>query len=50
MKKGDVFTETNLRSLRPNVGCAPKLLPSLIGKRAACDLKRGTPMREDFAT
>ena len=50
MKKGDAFTETNLRSLRPNVGCAPKLLPSLIGKRAACDLKRGTPMREDFAT
>ena len=50
MKKGDVFTERNLRSLRPNVGCAPKLLPSLIGKRADRDLLRGTPMKEVYAT
>ena len=50
MKKCDVFTERNLRSLRPNVGCSPKLLPSLIGKRADRDLLRGAPMKEVYAT
>ena len=50
MRKGDTFTERNLRSLRPGAGCAPKLLPSLLGKRAACDLVRGTPMQEKYAT
>jgi sialic acid synthase SpsE len=50
MKKGDVFTERNLRSLRPGVGCAPKLLPSLLGRRAARDLARGMPMQEKYAT
>ena len=49
MKKGDVFTDRNLRSLRPNVGCAPKHLTSLLGKRANRDLPRGTPMREEYA-
>lgn len=44
MKKGDVFTEKNLRSLRPNLGCAPGLLPEILGKRAAHDIARGTPM------
>ena len=44
MKKGDVFTEMNLRSIRPNIGCAPKLLPSLLGKRAVIDIPHGTPM------
>ena len=49
MKKGDVFTERNLRSLRPGAGCAPKLLPSLLGKHADRDLSRGTPMKEEYA-
>lgn len=44
MKKGDVFTEKNLRSLRPNLGCAPGLLSEILGKRAAQDIARGTPM------
>lgn len=44
MKKGDVFTEKNLRSIRPNMGCAPKQLSSLLGKRATIDIPRGTPM------
>ena len=50
MRKGDTFTERNLRSLRPGAGCAPKLLPSLLGKRAAHDLTCGTPMQEKYAT
>jgi N-acetylneuraminate synthase len=39
-----VFTEKNIRSLRPNLGCAPRLLPEILGKRAAHDIARGTPM------
>jgi len=49
MKKGDVFTERNLRSLRPGAGCAPKLLPRLLGKRTVRNLACGTPMKEEYA-
>jgi N-acetylneuraminate synthase/pseudaminic acid synthase len=49
MKEGDVFTEKNLRSIRPGSGCAPKMLPALLGKRADRDLSRGTPMMEEYA-
>jgi len=49
MRKGDMFTERNLRSLRPGAGCAPKLLPSLLGRHADRDLPCGTPMKEEYA-
>lgn len=49
MRKGDVFTPENLRSIRPGHGVAPKHLPDLLGRRAACDIARGTPMRLDLA-
>ena len=47
MKAGDVFTERNLRSIRPGGGVAPKFLPQLLGHRAARDLHMGTPLRMD---
>lgn len=49
MKKGDVFTERNLRSIRPGGGCAPKLLTEFLGRRAVCDLSRGTPLKREHA-
>lgn len=49
MRKGDIFTERNLRSVRPGDGCDPRLLPVLLGKKAARDLSKGTPMREEYA-
>jgi pseudaminic acid synthase len=45
MKARDVFTEDNVRSIRPGHGLPPKHLPEVLGRRAACDLVRGTPLR-----
>ena len=48
MKAGEVFTERNVRSDRPGDGCEPKFLPEILGKRANCDLAKGTPMKMDY--
>lgn len=44
IQKGDVFTEENVRSIRPGDGISPKYLPELLGKKAKTDIKRGTPI------
>lgn len=41
---GEEITKRNVRSIRPGYGLAPKLLPRVLGARAARDLKRGTPL------
>ena len=48
MKTGEVFTERNVRSVRPGDGGDPKFLPEILGKRARCDLAKGTPMKVDY--
>lgn len=48
VKAGEVFTEKNIRSIRPGHGLAPKYLPSIIGKRAARNIKSGTPLKWSF--
>ena len=49
VKAGETFTERNVRSVRPGDGCARGLLPQILGRVATCDLKKGTPMRMEFA-
>lgn len=49
VKAGEVFTEKNLRSVRPGFGLHPKYFNELIGKKAKLDLEKGTPMKLDFA-
>lgn len=44
IKKGERFTPANLRAIRPGFGLSPKHLPEVMGRRAACDLVRGTPL------
>lgn len=44
MKAGDVFTEKNLRAIRPGLGLAPKYLPLLLGRQIKKDCEAGTPM------
>jgi len=44
LKKGDVFTSENVRSIRPADGLHPRHLPELIGRHAAVDIERGTPV------
>lgn len=46
IKKGEVFTEQNIRSVRPGDGCSPKFLPELLGKRSKRDYKFGEPIKE----
>lgn len=47
--KGQLFTENNLRSVRPGFGLHPKYYHQLVGKRATIHLEKGTPMQLDFA-
>lgn len=44
MRAGDVFTERNLRAIRPGLGLAPKHLDALLGKAVSQDVTRGTPL------
>jgi N-acetylneuraminate synthase len=44
LKKGELFTTQNLRSIRPARGLHPRHLPEILGKVAARDVERGTPM------
>ena len=44
IKKGEKFTEENVRSIRPGYGLHPKYLKEVIGKVAKDDLERGTPL------
>jgi pseudaminic acid synthase len=41
---GEPFTDRNVRSIRPAYGLPPKFLPEVLGRRASCDLKAGTPL------
>ena len=44
LKAGESLSEANLRSIRPGNGLAPKFLKEILGRRAAVDLPRGTPL------
>ena len=44
IKKGELFTKQNVRSIRPADGLHPRHLNEVLGKRAACDVERGTPL------
>ena len=48
MKKGEIITEDNVRSIRPGFGLHPKYLKEILGKRINKDLKKGTPFNLEF--
>ena len=45
IKKGDTFTERNIKSIRPVHGLPPLNLPEILGKLASEDIQRGTPLK-----
>jgi N-acetylneuraminate synthase len=47
LKKGDILTEKNVRSIRPGLGLSPKYYDVVLGKRVKCDVKRGTGLSWD---
>jgi N-acetylneuraminate synthase len=44
VRRSEIFTAENIRSIRPADGLAPKHMLEVIGKRAATDIERGTPL------
>jgi len=44
VKAGATFTVANVRAIRPGLGLAPKFFDQVIGRRAAVDIARGTPL------
>lgn len=48
IRKGEVFTTNNVRSIRPGNGMPPKELPNVLGKKAKQDIRRGTPLQYEF--
>ncbi len=47
MKSGDIFTQENLRIVRPGLGLSPKYYDEFLGKKISRDLKKGTPVKWD---
>lgn len=47
VKKGDVLTKENVRSIRPGFGLHPKYLSEIIGKEFNQDIEKGTPINLD---
>lgn len=45
---GDVFTNENLKIIRPGDGLAPKFIDVVIGKKAKVSIKAGTPLNWDI--
>jgi N-acetylneuraminate synthase len=41
---GEPLTRSNVRSIRPGFGLAPRLLPGVLGKHAKVAIARGTPL------
>jgi sialic acid synthase SpsE len=50
VKAGEIFTEENVRSIRPGYGLPPKFLKDILGCRASCDVAGGTPLKWELVS
>ena len=48
VRAGEVYTQDNVRSIRPGYGLHTRHLPDILGRHATRDIKRGTPMNWDL--
>jgi len=48
VKRGETFSEENVRSIRPGHGLHTRHLPDVLGRPATCDIARGTPLSWDL--
>lgn len=44
IRAGECFTPDNMRSIRPGYGLHTRYYEEILGKHAACDIPKGTPM------
>ncbi|HHV28942.1 MAG TPA: pseudaminic acid synthase [Clostridium sp.] len=45
IKKGEVFTEENIKVIRPADGLEPKYFEQVLNRKASEDIERGTPLK-----
>ncbi|MDR2591726.1 MAG: pseudaminic acid synthase [Chitinispirillales bacterium] len=50
MKKGELFTPDNIKSIRPSGGLSTKRYEDVLGKKAAYDILGGVPLIEEMIT
>lgn len=48
VKRGELLTSENVRSIRPAHGLHTRHLPEILGRPAVCDIERGTPLNWDL--
>jgi len=48
INKGEIFTTSNIRSIRPGNGLSPKHYNEILGKIAKNNIKKGTPLNWDL--
>lgn len=48
IKKGEIFSSQNIKSVRPNLGLSTKYYDTILGKKALEDIDYGTPLLEEF--
>jgi pseudaminic acid synthase len=48
VKRGESFTSENVRAIRPGYGLHTRHLPEVLGRHAARDIERGTPLSWDL--
>jgi pseudaminic acid synthase len=44
IKQGELFTDENIKSIRPGYGLHTRYYDQIIGKNATCEIKKGTPV------
>lgn len=44
VKKGEIITQENMRSIRPGYGLHPRYYNEILGKKVTKDIERGTPV------
>jgi pseudaminic acid synthase len=50
MRQGEIFSERTVRAIRPSHGLHTRHLPKILGRKAARDIERGTPLSWDMVT
>lgn len=50
IKEGELFTEDNIRSIRPGYGLRPKHYKKVLNKHATMYIQRGTPIQFDLVS